>query len=57
MKKAGKTIDEYEVQMVDKNGRSLTYNSIEGIVETKNNGKFYSLNILKIIFIFSLLML
>ena len=56
-KKAGKTIDEYEVQMVDKNGRSLTYNSIEGIVETKNNGKFYSLNILKIIFIFSLLML
>ena len=38
-KKAGKTIDEYEVQMVDKNGRSLTYNSIEGIVETKNNFK------------------
>lgn len=56
-KKSGKTIDEYEVQMVDKNGRSLTYNSIEGIVETKNNGKLYSLNILKIIFIFSLLML
>lgn len=50
--KAGKTINEYEVQMVDKNGRSLTYNSIEGIVETKNNGKFYSLNILKLFLLF-----
>lgn len=50
--KSGKSIDEYEVKMVDKNGRSITYNSVEGIIETSSNYIIYfELNILKIILI------
>jgi len=42
-----KTVDEYEAKLVDKNGRSITYNSNKGIVETSNS-KFNSVNIFMI---------
>ena len=49
--KVGKTIEEYEVTMVDKNGRTLTYNSIEGVFADNNFSRYYALNILKLLFI------
>ena len=56
--KSGKSIDEYEVKMVDKNGRSITYNSVEGIIATSSNYSIYfELNILKIILISLILFL
>ena len=56
--KAGKTIEEYEVKLVDKTGRSLTYNSVEGVVDSStpnsSNG-LKSLNIYLYIFIILIL--
>ena len=50
--KSGKTIGEYEVKMVDKKGRSITYNSVDGIIETSGNySTYFRLNILKLILI------
>ena len=42
-----KIVNEYEAKLVDKNGRSITYNSKKGIVETSNS-KFNSMNIFMI---------
>ena len=42
--KTGKTVQEYEAKLVDKNGRSITYNSKDGIVDSTTNdtnGKYY----------------
>ena len=53
--KAGKTIDEYEVKMVDKTGRTLTYNSVEGVIPPPNNSiRLKALNIF--IYIFMLIL-
>ena len=53
--KAGKTIDEYEVKMVDKTGRTLTYNSVEGVIPPQNNSnRLKALNIF--IYIFMLIL-
>ena len=46
--KEGKTIEEYEVTMADKSGRTLTYNSIDGVVPPENFSRYYALNILKV---------
>ena len=44
--------------MVDKNGSSITYNSVEGIIETSSNySRYFELNILKIILISLILIL
>ena len=44
--KFGKTIDEYEVKMVDITGRTLTYNSVEGVITSSNNSnRLKNLNI------------
>ena len=53
--KDGKTISEYEAKLVDKNGRSITYNSIDGIVDTSNAKNIYG-NYYKLI-LFSLCLL
>ena len=42
--KTGKTVDEYEAKLVDKNGRSITYNSKDGVTAT-SNGKYFSLKL------------
>ena len=42
--KAGKAVQEYEAKLVDKNGRSITYNSVDGITET-SNGKYFSIKL------------
>ena len=53
--KAGKTIDEYEVKMVDKTGRTLIYNSVEGVITPPNNSnRLKALNIF--IYIFMLIL-
>jgi len=49
--KVGKTIEEYEVQMVDKTGRTLTYNSVEGVIGSNNANGLKNLNIFILIFI------
>ena len=54
--KSGKTIKEYDVEMVDKNGRTIKYNSVEGIVETSNPGKYLYNNLYKFV-LFSLILL
>ena len=36
-KKSNKVVAEYNVTMVDKNGRSITYNSVTGTVVTNSN--------------------
>ena len=41
--KTGKTVDEYEAKLVDKNGRSITYNSKDGVVAGTSSGKYSSL--------------
>ena len=54
--KDGKTIEEYEVKMVDKTGRTLTYNSVEGVITSSNNSnKLRNLNIFLYIFIILIL--
>ena len=54
--KVGKTIEEYEVKMVDKTGRTLTYNSVEGVITSSNNSnKLRNLNIFLYIFIILIL--
>ena len=40
--KTGKTVDEYEAKLVDKNGRSIIYNSKDGVIAT-SNGNYFSL--------------
>ena len=40
--KTGKTVDEYEAKLVDKNGRSITYNSKDGVIAA-SNGNYFSL--------------
>lgn len=42
-----KILNEYEAKLVDKNGRTLTYNSNKGVIETSNS-KFNSVNIFMI---------
>ena len=54
--KVGKTIEEYEVKMVDKTRRTLTYNSVEGVITSSNNSnKLRNLNIFLYIFIILIL--
>ena len=54
--KDGKTIEEYEVKMVDKTGRTLTYNSVEGVITSSNNSnKLRNFNIFLYIFIILIL--
>ena len=53
--KSGKTFQEYEAKLVDKKGRSITYNSVKGIVETSNS-KYYSIKF-AILILFSLILL
>ena len=53
--KAGKTIEEYEVKMVDKTGRTLTYNSVEGVITSNNSNKLRNFNIFLYIFIILIL--
>ena len=54
--KAGKTIEEYEVKMVDKTGRTLTYNSVEGVITSSNDSNILrNLNIFLYIFIILIL--
>ena len=55
--KFGKTIDEYEVKMVDITGRTLTYNSVEGVITSSNNSnRLKNLNIFIYIFIWLFLL-
>jgi hypothetical protein len=51
-----KVLSEYEAKLVDKNGRSLTYNSNKGVIDSSrtSNSKFNSVNIFMI---FTVLML
>jgi hypothetical protein len=53
--KSGKIFQEYEAKLVDKKGRSITYNSVKGIVETSNS-KYYSIKF-PILILFSLILL
>ena len=53
--KVGKTIEEYEVKMVDKTGRTLTYNSVEGVITSNNSNKLRNFNIFLYIFIILIL--
>ena len=54
--KTGKTVKEYEAKMVDKTGRSITYNSVKGVVEPNNSCKHYSIKI-PILILFGLFLL
>ena len=46
--KSNKVVSEYEAKLVDKNGRSITYNSIKGIVASSNS-KYFSICFSKIV--------
>ena len=54
--KLGKSFQEYEAKLVDKKGRTITYNSVQGIVETSNSSKNYSIKF-QILILFSLILL
>lgn len=54
--KLGKSFQEYEAKLVDKKGRTITYNSVQGIVETSSGGKNYSIKF-QILILFSLFLL
>ena len=54
--KLGKSFQEYEAKLVDKKGRTITYNSVQGIVETSNSSKNYSIKF-QILILFSLFLL
>lgn len=54
--KTGKTVKEYEAKMVDKTGRTITYNSVKGVVEPNNSCKHYSIKI-PILVLFGLFLL
>ena len=41
--KTGKIVNEYEAKLVDKNGRSITYNSKDGVVAGTSSGRYSSL--------------
>lgn len=53
--KSNKVVSEYEAKLVDKNGRSITYNSNKGIVASSNS-KYFSICFSKIV-IFGLFLL
>ena len=54
--KLGKSFQEYEAKLVDKKGRTITYNSVQGIVETSSGGKNYSIKF-QILILFILILL
>ena len=52
--KDGKTVQEYDAKLVDKNGRTLTYNSVDGVIASNSKNIYY--NYVLILFcLFSLL--
>lgn len=55
-KKTGKTVQEYEAKLVDKNGRSITYNSKDGVVDGTLSGKYFSFKSSLLILILSLIL-
>ena len=53
--KDGKIVDEYEAKLVDKNGRSITYNSNDGVVAT-SSGKYSSLKFTLLVLLLTLIL-
>ena len=40
--KDGKTVQEYDAKLVDKNGRTLTYNSVDGVIASNSKNIYYN---------------
>jgi hypothetical protein len=54
--KDGKIVDEYEAKLVDKNGRSITYNSKDGVVAGTSSGKYSSLKFSLLVLLLTLIL-